>query len=262
MRHDEPDDPLRRILIQALSAGFFGSGLTSAGAFADSLFGSRPAKLPPNQSIYRLNGEVTVNGKLATLSTPINAGDTIQTGKGSEIIFVVNGNNSMILRDNSNLVMEARKPPTQPPAKRHTTVVAPEPREAETSMIASMKLLAGKLLSVSRNSPMQVKTSTATLGIRGTGFYVSSDPEQTYFCTCYGMTEVMSNNNPDIHETIKSEHHDRPVYIVNDPNGKDVRNAPFIDHTDQELALVEALVGRTTPFVFANDRYTSPRRDY
>ena len=53
------------------------------------------------------------------------------------------------------------------------------------------------------------------------------------------------------------------MYIVADGGpGKNIRNAPFINHTDQELTLIEALVGRTPPFLFPNDVYNAPRRDY
>jgi hypothetical protein len=47
-----------------------------------------------------------------------------------------------------------------------------------------------------------------------------------------------------------------------EPEGKNIRPAPFINHTDQELMLIEALVGRTPPFVFAGDEYSAPRREY
>jgi len=57
--------------------------------------------------------------------------------------------------------------------------------------------------------------------------------------------------------------HDRPLYILGQgPAGRTIRDAPFINHTDQELMLIEALVGRTPPFVFPKDDYTGPRRDY
>ena len=39
-------------------------------------------------------------------------------------------------------------------------------------------------------------------------------------------------------------------------------NAPFINHTDQELMLIEALVGRVPPFVFPKSDYNPPRRSY
>ncbi|MBI5431013.1 MAG: FecR domain-containing protein [Nitrosomonadales bacterium] len=240
----ETEDPRRRVLIRALAAGLFAAGLPGA-ALAGGIFGSRPARLPAGQSIYRISGRATVNGKEATLATRINPGDTVQTAKDSEIVFTVNGSHSMILRGDSHLDIE------------------PAQDTAGSLLIGGLRLLTGKLLSVSRNAPMRVSTVTATLGIRGTGFYVESDPALTYFCTCYGTTDIAANADPESRTTVESKHHDRPLYIVSDAErGKNIRNAPFINHTDQELTLIEALVGRTTPFVFENDSYSGPRRDY
>ena len=265
-RTEDIDDPRRRVLIQALAAGIFAAGLPGSNLLAANILGSRPTRLPSDKSIYRITGQATVNGKEATLDTLIKPGDTVQTAKGSEIIFVVNGNNSMILRGDSHLLLETEKKKVEAKKidakKDERKKFEPVIVQPETSFITGLKLFAGRLLSVSRNSPMRVNTATATIGIRGTGFYVTSDPEETYFCTCYGLTDVVSNLNPNSKETIRAEHHDKPVYIVNDPLGKNIRSAPLIDHTDQELTLIETLVGRTTPFVFANDAYSAPRRDY
>jgi hypothetical protein len=244
-RLDEVEDPRRRLLIQALTVGLFSAGLPGANALAAGIFGSRPTRLPAGQSIYRISGQATVNGLEATPETRINPGDTVQTAKNSEIIFVVNGSHSMILRGDSHLVIESAKD------------------ESGSLLINGLRLLTGRLLSVSRNTSMRVITATATIGIRGTGFYVESDPELTYFCTCYGITDIAANADQESKITVESKHHDRPLYIVRDAGqGKNIRDAPFINHTDQELTLIEALVGRTTPFVFENNAYSSPRRDY
>lgn len=244
-RMDEVEDPRRRLLIQALATGLFSAGLPGANALAESIFGSRPTKLPAGQSIYRISGQATVNGHEATMETRINPGDTVQTAENSEIIFVVDGNHSMILRGGSHLVLESARSTTG------------------SMLINGLRLLTGKLLSVSRNTPMRVSTVTATIGIRGTGFYVESDPALTYICTCYGITDIAANADPESKTTVESKHHDRPLYIAKDAGqGKNIRSAPMINHTDQELALIEALVGRTTPFVFESDAYSSPRRDY
>lgn len=241
---DEADDPRRRVLIQALTAGAFAASLPEVNAQGFSIFGSKPAKLPPKQSIYRIAGQVTINDQPATLDTPVKPGDTVQTGKSGEIIFVVNSN-SMILRGSSKLTIETEK--------------ASDP----SPIISGLRLLTGALLSVSRNTPMRVRTPNATVGIRGTGFYMESEPDRTYFCTCYGVTEVASNADVESKETIMAKQHDRPIYILsNEGKGKNIRNAPFINHTDQELALIETLVGREPAFVFSKDAYTAPRRTY
>ena len=162
-RFDKIDDPRRRLLVEALTVGLIAAGYPAGNAFAQ-LFGSKPTKLPPGQSIYRITGTASVNGVAATLRTPVRPGDTVETGKGSEIIFVIGGH-SMILRGESRLVIEGGS------------------KESTLLFVSGLRLLTGKLLSVSRNAPMQVTTVTATIGIRGTGWYAESDPEQTYFCT-------------------------------------------------------------------------------
>ena len=240
----EVDDPRRRVLIQALAAGAFATSLPNASARDFSVFGSKPAKLPPKQSIYRIAGQVTVNDKPATLQTPVMPGDTVQTAKGSELIFVVNSN-SMILRGGSKLTIESEKKPDN------------------ALIISGLRLLTGALLSVSRNTPMRVRSPNATVGIRGTGFYMEAEPDQTYFCTCYGVTEVTANADPESKETIVAKQHDRPIYILSkERKGRNIRNAPVINHTDQELALIETLVGREPAFPYPKDAYTVPPRNY
>ncbi len=243
-RFDTIEDPRRRVLVEALAAGLFSAGFPVGNALAQGVFGSRPRKLPPGQSIYRIVGTASVNGTPATLQTPVRPGDTVETGKDSELIFVIDGH-SMLLRSESRLLIETEK------------------KQAASPLISGLRMLTGKILSVSRGTQFRVTTATATIGIRGTGWYGESDPELTYFCTCYGAVDVTSINDPDSKETVVAKHHDRPLYITGkSARGRNIRNAPFINHTDQELMLIETLVGRSPPFIFPRGDYTGPRRDY
>lgn len=243
-RFNDADDPRRRLLVQALTAGLFGAGW-SAASLAD-IFGTPPSKLPPGQSVYRLSGSVTVNDKPASLKTQIGPSDTIVTGRNSEIVFVV-GANSYILRGDSRMQLQGRQ-------------------EGTNVFTDAMRLLTGKLLAVmgKSNTGMRMESTTATIGIRGTGVYMEADPELTYFCTCYGVADIASAKDPTSRDTVASRHHDKPLYILADPkaSGRNIRSAPFINHTDQELMLIETLVGRTPPFVFPGQDYDAPRRDY
>src|SRR5262245_3866661 len=154
---DKIEDPRRRVLVQALAAGLVAAIAPTGRAFGQ-LFGARPSRLPPDQSIYRLIGAVSVNGTPATMATSIRPGDAIETGEKSELVFVVGGH-SMISREQTRLVTEAD-------------------RSVVTSLVLSgLRLLTGKVLSVSRNQPTRVSTATATIGIRGTGWYAEADPE-------------------------------------------------------------------------------------
>jgi hypothetical protein len=238
----EPDDPRRRTLIQMLAAGLFGGGSAATNLAFAQILGSPPAKLPPGKSVYRISGEVEINGKPGTLESKITGGSIIKTGRNSELVYVVN-ESAYIARPQTEIVIETA---------------------SEGAFVSGLRLLTGKLLSVFPSGrPVKLTTRVASIGIRGTGVYLESDPEQTYFCTCYGVADVNATNDPQSKETVAATHHDRPLYILgNEPAGKNIRNAPFVNHTDQELMLIETLVGRTPPFVFPKADYSGPRRNY
>lgn len=240
---NEADDPRRRLLVRMLAAGFLTGFSAEANLALAQILGSPPSKLPPGRSIFRISGEVQVNGRRATLDTRIAGGSTIQTGRDSELVYAV-GQSAYIARPNTEIVVEA------------TT--------ADSPIVTGLRLLAGKLLSVFPSGrPVRLQTKVASIGIRGTGVYLESDPEQTYFCTCYGVADVSALNDAQSKETVAATHHDRPLYILaNEQPGKNIRNAPFINHTDQELMLIETLVGRQPPFIFPKSDYTGPRRNY
>jgi len=55
-------------------------------------------------------------------------------------------------------------------------------------------------------------------------------------------------------ETVQTEHHDAPRYAVaRATSGRSVREAPFKNHTDMEVGLIETLVGRSAPIQFTLD---------
>ena len=52
---------------------------------------------------------------------------------------------------------------------------------------------------------------------------------------------------PEINETVTTLHHDQPRFIYS--GEKRIDPASVINHSDQELILLERLVGRVPPFV-------------
>jgi len=228
----------RHFLLAALRAGAFalGSSLLPKSALADAI-GKVPHQLPPGQSIYDLEGEVKINGVIATATTIVSASDRIETGKNGRLVFAV-GQDAFLLRANSDLQLSGGN-----------------------LAVDGLRLLTGALLSVFGKTKHQLNTPTSTIGIRGTGLYVESDPELSYVCTCYGTTDIGSVDDPGSSETIVSSHHDAPRYIVaRGDSGKRILKAPFKNHTDLELTLIEALVGRVPPFSLFDEGYGSPRR--
>ncbi len=130
-------------------------------------------------------------------------------------------------------------------------------------IIESMRILSGKILSVfgRREKPHTITTTTATIGIRGTGIYLESEADRSYVCTCYGQTRIVARADANVSRDVISRHHDRPLYVLPSAgNGELIVPAPFINHTDSELALIEELVGRTTPFAYTGGGYEVPRK--
>lgn len=229
----------RKFLIRALQAGVFalaGSVLMPRGARAGGL-GKVPRELPPGRSIYDIRGEVRVNGQKAAAETLIGPNDRIETGKDAQLIFVV-GKDAFLMRANSRLELSGD----------------------DSVLVSGLRLLSGALLSVFGKKEHHFVTPTATIGIRGTGLYVEAEADFSYVCTCYGTTDIAAGDDAS-RETIVSRHHDAPRYIYGDgASGKRISSAPFKNHTDLELALIEALVGRVPPFNLFDEGYGSPRR--
>lgn len=237
-RSEDIDERRRDWLVRALAGGLFAlGGPAGLGLARAQPLGKIPGPLPPGRSFYEISGPVAVNGKPATLATRVGVNDTVETGKSARAVFVV-GTDAYLLRDNSRMEMKG------------TGVFANQ-----------LRLLTGALLSVFGSGKRSLSGPTSTIGIRGTGIYLEASPDSTYVCTCYGETDIATADDPKISESVVSVHHDAPRYVLAKPDkGRRIVPAPFINHTDLELTLIESLVGRTPPFSLFDESYGSPRR--
>lgn len=229
MKMSEHDERRRLFLLRALAAGLLGA----SPALRAGPLGKVPRQLPAGQSIYSLRGTVEINGAPATETSRIGAGDRIVTGAGGLAIFVV-GQDAFLLRENSDLQLAGKE-----------------------MLLDGLRLVTGALLSVFGKSGHRIQSSTATIGIRGTGLYLEASPEVSYVCTCYGITDITGLGAAAESATVQSKHHDDAKYVSADGR---VTKAPFINHTDDELMLIETLVGRVPPFALFDDSYGGPRR--
>ena len=228
-RRDSDIDPVRRdFVLAALAAGLF-----SLSAPLRAAEGASP------RSVHRLSGRVTVNGTAATETTLISGSDRIETADDGEIVFTVSSD-AFILRRNSQLQLT-------PPADNGLVV-------------EGLRLVTGALLSVFAKRQHRIETSVATIGIRGTGVYVEVEPDQDYVCTCYGVTELAAQDDLQSRATVAAGHHEPRYILKSGASGTRIREAPFKNHTDAELTLIEALVGRVPAFSGGADGYERPRR--
>jgi len=218
----------RRLLRAAAALG----AVSVASALRQALaLGANPA--PPG--LYRVEGDVRVNGRPAAAGDLVRPGDVIETGARSQAVFVA-GRDAYLLRASSRLETAGQE-----------------------MLIKTLRIVTGKILSVLGPGARRIETPSATIGIRGTGIYIEAEPDRTYVCTCYGVADLEPHDRPDLRETVVTHHHEQPRYIrsgsampVDDMMGK----APVINHTDAELIMLEGLVGRRPPFADSNvDRY-------
>ncbi len=182
---------------------------------------------PVIQGLRRAEGDVRVNGAAALPGASIKPGDVVRTGAKSVAVFVV-GKDAFLLRENSEVSLSG---------------------VPEQSLIAEIRMKVGKLLSVFGRGKKALITPTAVCGIRGTGIYVESAADRTYVCTCYGTVDIEASTSPGQHETVKTTHHEAPRYIYAGGKGSLIEKAPMLNHTDEELIMLESLVRRKPPFV-------------
>lgn len=176
------------------------------------------------QGITHMKGLVLLDGKPAQLGQRVALGQRIVTGPDSEVVFVI-GTDAFMQRDNSELALESNLG------------------------VSVLRFISGKVLSVFGKGKKQLRTPTATIGIRGTACYIEAEAARTYFCLCYGEAEVIPQADPAAKEIFRTRHHERPVYIGNQSGVPMMAKGPMINHTDAELIMLESLVGRQPPFM-------------
>ena len=182
------------------------------------------------QGVRTATGDVSVNGKPAGPGTRVRAGDTIVLGKDAVASFVV-GQDAFLMRSGSRAELVG-----------------------DGGLVAAVRLVTGALLSVFGGGQHRLTTSTATIGIRGTGAYMEAEPWRTYFCLCYGTAEVATIQG-GARESYSTRHHDSPRYIYGDGRKQAIVPANVSNHTDAELILLESLVGRTPPQAFMDSPF-------
>ena len=209
----------RRHLKSLAAAGLLGAGGISGLIRVALAAGVKP--VPPG--LYRVKGDVRINGQPAREGTLVKPGDTVTTGRGAEAVFVI-GQDAFLQRENSvvNFGADAAK--------------------------EFFRVVTGKLLSVFGKGDKRLATPTATIGIRGTGCYIEAEEKVVYFCLCYGVAEITPSAEPGRTERIATRHHDHPVLIHDDRGMPSMADAKVINHTDAELTLLENLTGRWPPF--------------
>lgn len=205
------------------------SFLTAAAAWTAG-GGFAAAQAQGRSNIVELYGDVLVNGRRLLPQQTVQTGDQLDTGPGSNLIFVI-GNSSFQVRQNSRLSVE---------------------RGATLNAVSVLRMLTGAVASVwGRGTTRQIVTPTITAGIRGTGVYTEVFPEQayrSYFCNCYGTvlldaTSDKTESQADYHQAFWGE--------AVAKEGRMLTPASAINHTDEELEFLARLVNQKTAWELA-----------
>jgi hypothetical protein len=209
-------------------------GFLQAAAAWTAMGGWTAAQAQQRSNIVELRGDATLNGQRLRRQQFIQTGDQIATGPGANLVFVI-GNSSFNVRQNSQVTVE-----------RGTTL----------NTASVLRLLTGAVVSVwTRGGHRQIFTPTLTAGIRGTGVYTEIFADQgnrSYFCNCYGTVDLAVDlvGGRDRAQS-QSEYHQSFWGEVEPKNGRLLTPAPAINHTDEEVEFLAALVNQRTAWQVA-----------
>ena len=180
--------------------------------------------------VRELAGTVTLNDFPLAPNSALQSGQTIRTGADGRVWFTI-GADAYFLRPNSTMRLDGSKPG--------------EP------LIDFLRLVTGALgATFARGMQRTLVAPTATIGIRGTGVYLEASPDVAYFCTCFGSTEIFTAPSGNMMESVavSTENHQARMIHREAMSGMRIVRAGFERHTNEEIARLEALVGRPDPF--------------
>jgi hypothetical protein len=186
-------------------------------------FGAAQAQRRSN--IVDLRGDAMLNGQPMNPQQTIQTGDSVETGPGSHLVFVV-GTTAFQVRQNSRLTID---------------------RGATLNSVSVLRMLTGAVASVwGRGTSRQIVTPTLTAGIRGTGVYTEVRPDEayrSYFCNCYGTVDMIAGGDRLVS---RSNYHQSFWAEAQPKNGRLLTAAGAINHTDEEMEMLAHLVNQQT----------------
>lgn len=197
----------------------------SAAAAWTAMGGWGAAHAQQRTNVVELVGDAQVNGQRLLSQQVIQSGDTIATGPGSSLVFVI-GNSAFQVRQNSRFIVE---------------------RGSSLNIVSALRLLTGAIASVwGKGTSRQIITPTLTAGIRGTGVYTEvfeTQNSRTYFCNCYGVVDL---NAGDSKALSRADYHQ--AFWSSPANSAELKLVPAkaINHTDEELEFLARLVDQRT----------------
>jgi hypothetical protein len=208
-------------------------GFLQAAAAWTTLGGAAWAQAQSRSNIVEIVGDATLNGVRLSAQHTIQTGDSIATGPGSTVIFVL-GTSAFHVRQNTTMTVD---------------------RGASLFAVSVLRLITGAVVSVwGKGNKRLIVTPTLTAGIRGTGVYTeifASQQGRSYLCNCYGEVEVQAGAD---HVLSRSSYHQSFWGEVAPKDGRMLTPAKAINHTDEELEFLARLTGQQTAWQIAGHK--------
>lgn len=175
--------------------------------------------------IHEIKGDVFINKIKINSTSIIRNGDEVVVSKHGKLVFSM-GEDAFLVRGGSTLQVYS---------------------EEGSIVISSLRLVGGAMLGVfgKRKKTTRIFTATATIGIRGTAVYAAIMPDKLYTCTCYGHTDLIVGLE---REEVFATQHNAHIVTTNSRGISQMKAFEVIDHNDDELRMLEALVGRKPLF--------------
>lgn len=175
--------------------------------------------------IHQIEGDVSINKIKINSASIIRNGDEIVVPENGKLVFSM-GEDAFLVRGGSTLQVYS---------------------EEGSVVISALRLVGGAMLGVfgKRKKTTRIFTATATIGIRGTAVYAAVSQNKLYTCTCYGHTDLIVGLE---REDVIATHHNAHVVTTNSRGISQMKAFEVLDHNDDELRMLEALMGRKPLF--------------
>ena len=177
------------------------------------------------RKIHEIEGDVFINQAKINSESLIKNGDEIVVSKDGKLVFSL-GEDAFLVRGGTTLQVYY---------------------DHDSLLVTALRLVTGAMLGVfgKRKTTTHIYTATATIGVRGTAVYAAVTKDKLYTCTCYGHTDLIVGLE---REDVISKHHNAHVVTINVSGNTQMKAFEVIDHNDDELRMLEALVGKKPSF--------------
>lgn len=189
-------------------------------ALAMPLLFALPAQTFAGTGIHKLQGDVFINNRRASAESRIRAGNRIVVAHDGELAFSI-GQDAFLLKGGSAVELVGG------------------------TTLSSLRLLTGSVLASleTRSRPFHLVSSMAIVAVRGGAVYLSAEPHRLYTWTRYGESELRFGRQ---RQAVSAS--DTAYEIVRDSAGMTMQSMQVNEQMDDELRMLESLVGRTPAF--------------